>query len=74
MFSLNFSSAGKGSFMAGEAKNMHQRHTFLGGGGGGGSGVKDKASTLLWNLGAKFSEMLFPHFKTYFMQISRCYI
>ena len=81
MFSLNFSSAGKGSFMAGEAKNMHQRHTFLGGGGGGGgggreggSGVKDKASTLLWNLGAKFSEMLFPHFKTYFMQISHCYL
>ena len=73
MFSLNFSSAGKGSFMAGEAKNMHQRHTFLGGGGGG-SGVKDKASTLLWNLGAKFSEMLFPHFKTYFMQISHCYL
>ena len=34
MFSLNFSSAGKGPFMAGKAKNMCQRHTFLGGGGG----------------------------------------
>ena len=57
--------------MAGEAKNMHQRHTFL---GGGGSEVKDMASTSLRNLGAKFSELSFPHFKTYFMQISHCYI
>ena len=56
---------------------MHQRHTFLGGGGGGGGGgseVKDTASTSLWNLGAKFPEMSFPHFKTYFMQMSHCYI
>ena len=33
-FSLNFSSAGKGLFMAGKAKNMPQRSTFLGGGEG----------------------------------------
>ena len=38
VFSLNFSSAGKGPFMAGKAKNMPQRHTFLVGGGGGGRG------------------------------------
>ena len=28
-------SAGKGPFMAGKAKNMHQRHNFPGAGGGG---------------------------------------
>ena len=29
----------------------------------------------LGNLGAKFSETLFPHFKTYFTQIiGRCYL
>ena len=27
----------------------------------------------LGNLGAKFSETSFPHFKTYFTQIGRCY-
>ena len=30
VFSLNVSSAGKGSFKAGKVKNMHQRCTFLG--------------------------------------------
>ena len=30
MFSLNFSSAGKGQVMAGKAKYMRQRHIFLG--------------------------------------------
>ena len=35
VFSLNFSSAGKGPFMASKAKNICQRHTFLGGGGKG---------------------------------------
>ena len=40
VFSLNFSSAGKGPFMAGKAKNMSQRRTSL---GGGGSGVRDMA-------------------------------
>ena len=34
-----------------------------------GSGVWEVATLLLGSLGAKFSEMLFPHFKTYFMQI-----
>ena len=34
VFSLNFSSAGKGPFMAGKTKKMCQRRTFLGGGGG----------------------------------------
>jgi len=35
VFSLNFSSAGKGPFMASKAKNMHQRRIFLGRGGKG---------------------------------------
>ena len=35
-FSLNFSSAGKGPFMDGKAKNMDK--TFLGSEGGGGGG------------------------------------
>ena len=39
VFSLNFSSAGKGQFMAGKAKNMRQRCTCLGGGGGVGRSV-----------------------------------
>ena len=30
VFSLNVSSAGKGSFKAGKVKNMHQRRTFWG--------------------------------------------
>ena len=33
VFSLNFSSAGKGPVIAVEAKNIHQRCTFLGAGG-----------------------------------------
>ena len=36
VFSLNFSSTGKGPFMAGKAENMPQRCTFQGGGGGEG--------------------------------------
>ena len=32
VFSLNFSSAGKGLFIAGKAKKVPQRSTFLGGG------------------------------------------
>ena len=35
VFSLNFSSAGKGPFMAGKAKNIHQRCNLLGGEGSG---------------------------------------
>jgi len=44
--------------------------------GVGGSGVRDMALALplLENLGAKFSEMSFLHFKTYFMKISHCYL
>ena len=58
--------------MASKAKNMHWRG---GGGWGGGSGVRGMVLPLLGNLGAKFSETLFPHFKTYFMQIiGRCYL
>ena len=59
-FSLNFSSAGKGPSIAGKAKNMCQRRTFL---GEGGSGARDMPSTSLWNLGAKFSETSFPHLR-----------
>ena len=57
MFCLNFSSAGEGPFIAGKAKNVHQRCTFL---GAGGSGVWDMAPPLLGNLGTKFSETSFP--------------
>ena len=60
VFSLNFSSAGKGPFMAGKANNMQQRCNLLG--GGRVSRVRDMAPLLLGNLGAKFSEMSFPHF------------
>ena len=42
---------------------MHQSHTFL---GEGSSGVRDMALPSLGKLGAKFFEMLFSHFKTYF--------
>ena len=35
VFSLNFSSAGKGPLMARKAKNLHRRCTFPGSGGGG---------------------------------------
>ena len=38
VFSLNFTTAGKGPFMDGEAKNMCQRCTPW---GDGGSGVRD---------------------------------
>ena len=67
MFSLNFSTAGEGSFIAGKAKNMHQRGALFW--GQGDSGVRGTAPPLLGNLGAKFSEMSFPHCRTYSMQI-----
>ena len=81
MFSLNFSSVGKGPFMAVKAKNTPEAD-FPGGrcvcvcvcGGGGGSGVRDMALPSLGNLRAKFSETSFPHFKTCFTQIGRCYL
>ena len=67
VFSLNFSSVGKGSFVAGKAENVHHRGARFW--GKVGSGVQDMAPPLVGNLGAKFSETSFPHFKTYFMQI-----
>jgi len=45
-----------------------------GGGGGCGSGMRDMAPSTLGNLRAKFSEMSFPHFYTYFTQIGHCYL
>ena len=60
VFSLNFSSAGKGPFMASETKkNVLEAH--FPGGGGGGSGERDMATISLWNLGTKFPETSFPH-------------
>ena len=57
---------------------MPQRQTFLGEmggrGGGGGSEVRDMTLPSQGNLGAKFSEMSFPHLKTYFTQIGRFYL
>ena len=58
VFSLNFSSAGKGPFMDGKAKNIY----FSKRGGGGDSGVRDMDPPSLGNF-------LFPYFKTYFTQI-----
>ena len=48
VFSLNFSSTGKGPFMAGKAENMPQRCTFQVSGGGKecSSGVRDMAPPL----------------------------
>ena len=73
VFSLNFNSVGKEAFMPSKAKNMPQSCTFLGGGGGGGGewGSERHAPTLG---GAKLFEISFPHFKTSFTQIGRCYL
>ena len=60
VFSLNFSSAGTGRFMAGKAQDMCQRRTFLG--GRGDSRVRDMARPLMRNFGATFSETSFPIF------------
>ena len=54
--------------MTDKAENIRQKHTFL----GGCREVRDMALPSLGNLGAVFSEMSFPHFETYFMQIGRC--
>ena len=72
MFSLNFSSAGKGPFTAIKAKNTYHRGARFW--GQAASGVQKMALLLLGNLGAKFSEMSLPHFKTYFTQIGCCYL
>ena len=61
VFSLNFSSAGKGSFMDGKAKNIYFSKTE------GGSGVRDTDPPSLGNF-------LFPYFKTYFTQICCRYL
>ena len=52
MFSLSFSSAGKGQFLTGKAKKLH---SLWGGGGVGGSGVRDMASLSLGKLETSFS-------------------
>ena len=65
VFSLNFSSAGRGPFMAGMAKNMRGRYTSLGIGGSG-QWSEGHGPPSLGNLGAKFSETSFHHFKTSF--------
>ena len=44
------------------------------GGGEAGGGVRDMALLSLGNLGAKFSETSFLHFKTYLTQIGRCHL
>ena len=63
-FSLNFSSAGKGPFMDGKAKNIDK--TFLGSGGWGegvGRWSEVHGPRRHWEI------FLFPYFKTYFTQI-----
>ena len=72
MFSLNFSSGGKGSFTAGKAKNVYHKGARFR--GQAGSGVRDMAPPLQGDLGPKFSEMPSPNFKTCFAQIGRCYL
>ena len=61
VFSLNFSSAGKGPFMASETKNSVLEAHFPGGGGGGGRGKGAMATIPLGKLGTKFPETSFPH-------------
>ena len=62
MFSLNFSSAGKGPFTGVRFR------------GQAGSEVREMAPLLPGNLGAKFSGMSFPKYNTYFGQIGHCYL
>ena len=64
VFSLNFSSAGKGPFRDGKAKNIYFSKR---GGGRGDGGVRDMDPPSLGNF-------LFPHFKTYFTQICCRYL
>ena len=59
--------------MEGEGKGgSGQRNTLMEEGEGGSGGVRDMASPLLGNLGAKFSKTSFPHFTTSFTQIDHC--
>ena len=58
MFSLNFSLAGRGSFIAGNAKKKKyapQSALFRGQGGGG---VRDMTLSLMGNLGAKSTSLI----------------
>ena len=72
VFFLNFSSAGNWPFLTGK-KYGPEVHCPVGGGGGG-IGVWWGTWPFLpgKGLGVKFSEMPFPHFKTYFRQIGHC--
>ena len=72
MFSLTFSSKGEGPSWPVRQK-ICTSSTVCWGGGGGSSRVMDMALPSLGNLGAKFSEMSFPQFKTYFTQIDHYY-
>ena len=62
--------------MAGKAKSAPEADFPRGKweAGGGGSEVRDITLPSHGNLGAKFSEMSFPHLKTYFTQIGRFYL
>ena len=73
VYSLNFSPAGKGPLILWQVRQKIFTRGALSQGEGG-IGVRDMAPPFLGNLGAKFSEMSFPHFKTYFTQIGRCYL
>ena len=59
--------------MGGKAKNAPEAH-FPRRNGEEGSEVRDMTLPSLRNLGAKVSEMSFLHLKTYFTQISCCYL
>ena len=62
--------------MAGKAKSAPEANFPRGNGRrrGGGSEVRDITLPSQGNLGAKFSEISFPHLKTYFTQIGRFYL
>ena len=75
VFSLNINSAGKEACMTCKTKNILQSCTFLGCGGGGGGGGEEESEGHGPSLGGvKFFETSFPHFRTYFTQISHCYL
>ena len=73
IFSLNFSPVGKGPLILWLVRQKIFTRGALSRGEGG-IGVRDMAPPSLGNLGTKFSEMSFPHFKTYFTQIGHCYL
>ena len=73
IFSLNFSPVGKGPLILWLVRQKIFTRGALSRGEGG-IGVRDMAPPSLGNLGTKFSEMSFPHFKTYFTPIGHCYL